>query len=174
MSNIEIRDTLRTSVLEKLQAAFPSAQRVKGGIAFLSDVMDEETGLFIPVVIEVTTKQTTDGKRSKAYDLDAAVEEFKNAPGRRVADPAKAAAAAAQKAETAARRAANMEILTNWVKSNLPVDGGMIPSEIYASIPELSHCTLMQIGTYMKELAAAGVVTCAKDEKRRNVYSLVG
>lgn len=174
MSNIEIRDTLRTSVLEKLQAAFPSAQRVKGGIAFLSDVMDEDTGLFIPVVIEVTTKQTADGKRSKAYNLEAEVEAFKNSPGRRVADPAKAAAVAAQKAEAAARKAANMEILTTWVKSNLPTDGGMIPSEIYANVPELSHCTLMQVGSYMKELLAQGVVTCTKDEKKRNLYSLVG
>lgn len=169
--NIEVRDALRNSIFEKLQAAFPNAQRVKGGVAFLSDVVDDETGLFIPVVIDVTAKQTADGKRSKAYDLEAEVEAFKAAPGRRVADPAKAAAVAAQKAEAAARKAANMEILTAWIKSNLPTDG-MIPSEIHASIPELTHCTIMQVGSYLKELAAQGVLVASKDEKKRNLYSL--
>lgn len=169
--NIEVRDALRNSIFEKLQAAFPNAQRVKGGVAFLSDVVDDETGLFIPVVIDVTAKQTADGKRSKAYDLEAEIEAFKAAPGRRVADPAKAAAVAAQKAEAAARKAANMEILTAWVKSNLPTSG-MIPSEVHANIPELTHCTIMQVGSYLKELAAQGVLVASKDEKKRNLYTL--
>lgn len=171
--NIEVRDNLRNSVLEKLQAAFPNAQRVKGGIAFVSDTIDEETGVAIPVTIDVTVKQTADGARSKAYDINAAVEAFKNAPGRRVVDPAKKAHLEELKAATAARKAENMEILTSWVKSNLPTDGGMIPSEIYNSIPELAgRCTVMQIGSYMKELVEQGLVVATKDEKKHNVYSL--
>ena len=172
--NIEVRDNLRNSVLDKLLAAFPNAERVKGGIAFLSDVIDEETGVAIPVTIDVTVKQTADGTRSKAFDLKAAVEAFKNAPGRRVADPVKKAHLEELKAAAAARKAANMEILTTWVKSNLPTDGGMIPSEIYSSIPEMAErkVTIMQVGSYMKELAEQGVVTVTKDEKKHNVYSL--
>ena len=87
----EVRDALRAKVIETLISTFPGAQKVVGGVAFHSDVVDEETGMLFPVELKVTVKNTKDTARSKAYDLDAEVEKAATRPGRRVADPAKKA-----------------------------------------------------------------------------------
>ena len=88
--DIVTRDALRTAVIEKLLADFPKAQKVQGGVAFISETMDEETGLYFPVEIKVAVKNTQATARSEAYDFDKAVADFAAKPGRRQADPAKA------------------------------------------------------------------------------------
>ena len=80
---IETRDALRSKVIETLMSTFPGAQKVVGGVAFHSDVVDEETGMLFPVELKVTVKNTKDTARSKAYDLDAEVEKAAARPGRR-------------------------------------------------------------------------------------------
>ena len=156
---IEIRDALRTKVMDTLLSTFPGAQKVVGGVAFLSDVVDEETGLLYPVELKVTVKNTKDTARSKAYDLDAEVAKAADRPGRRVADPAK--------------KAANVAILKDWVVANLPAEG-MIPSTIAKAIPEFEGLNQMQVGTYLKALVDEGVLEFTLDEKRHKVYTLVG
>ena len=84
------RETLRNQIMETLMATFPNAQKVAGGVAFLSDVIDEETGKYFPVEIKCAVKNTKDTQRSAAYDLEAAVADFAAKPGRRTADPNKA------------------------------------------------------------------------------------
>ena len=169
----EVRDALRAKVIETLLSTFPGAQKVVGGVAFHSDVVDEETGMLFPVELKVTVKNTKDTARSKAYDLDAEVEKAANRPGRRVADPAKKAEQEAAKAAAAERKAANVAILKNWVTANLPAEG-MLSSQILAACDELAHLNAMQIGTCLSTLADAGVVQYALDEKRRKVWTLVG
>ena len=56
--DIMTRDALRTAVIEKLLADFPKAQKVAGGVAFISETLDEETGLYFPVEIKVAVKNT--------------------------------------------------------------------------------------------------------------------
>ena len=170
---IEIRDALRTKVMDTLLSTFPGAQKVVGGVAFLSDVVDEETGLLYPVELKVTVKNTKDTARSKAYDLDAEVAKAADRPGRRVADPAKKAAKDAEKAAAAERKAANVAILKDWVVANLPAEG-MIPSTIAKAIPEFEGLNQMQVGTYLKALVDEGVLEFTLDEKRHKVYTLVG
>ena len=168
---IEIRDALRTKVMDTLMSTFPGAQKVVGGVAFLSDVVDDATGMLFPVELKVTVKNTQDTARSKAYDLDAEVAKAAERPGRRTADPAKKAAKDAEKAAAAERKAANVSILRDWVKKNLPEEG-MIPSAIAREVPEFEGLNQMQVGTYLKALVDEGVLSFVLDEKRHKVYTL--
>lgn len=168
---IEIRDALRSKVMDTLLSTFPGAQKVVGGVAFLSDVVDEATGLLFPVELKVTVKNTQDTARSKAYDLDAEVAKAAERPGRRQADPAKKAAKDAEKAAAAERKATNVAILKEWVKKNLPKEG-MIPSAIARAVPEFEDLNQMQVGNYLKTLVEEGVLVFNLDEKRHKVYTL--
>ena len=107
--DVMTRDALRTAVIEKLLADFPKAQKVAGGVAFMSETLDEETGLYFPVEIKVSVKNTQATARSEAYDFEKAVADFAAKPGRRVADPAKKAERDVAKAEAAAKKAAEDE-----------------------------------------------------------------
>lgn len=169
----EVRDALRAKVIETLLSTFPGAQKVVGGVAFHSDVVDEETGMLFPVELKVTVKNTKDTARSKAYDLDAEVEKAANRPGRRVADPAKKAEREAAQAAAAERKAANVAILKDWVATNMPEEG-MLSSQVLEKCEDLSHLNPMQIGTLLSALADAGTVEYHLDEKRRKVWTLVG
>ena len=168
----EIRDALRAKVIETLLSTFPGAQKVIGGVAYHSDVVDEETGMLFPVELKVTVKNTKDTARSKAYDLDAEVEKAANRPGKRVADPAKKAEREANSAAAAERKAANLAILKSWVTANLPAEG-MISKQILEACADLSGLNPMMIGTLMNLLADEGIVTYSLDEKRRKVWTLV-
>ena len=176
--NIKPRDTLRSATIEKLLSVFPGAQLVKtstngSGIGYVSDVIDEETGAPYVVVIGVTVPLTAETKRSKAFDFDAAVEAAKNAPGRRVADPEKKAAAESKHSEAVARRTRNMEALTKWAQEG-GLGAGMIPSQVWDHKDEigLDVATPMMVGSVLKELAATGVLVAGKDEKKRNLYTV--
>lgn len=174
--NIKTRDTLRSVTIEKLLSVFPGSQLVKSqsgtGIGYVSDVIDEETGSPYVVVMNVSVPLTADTQRSKAYDFDAAVEAAKNAPGRRVADPAKKAAAETKKAEAVARREKNLAALTAWVQKG-GLGTGMIPSQVWDHKDEigLDVATPMMVGGLLKMLAEAGTVLVGKDEKKRNFYT---
>lgn len=168
--NIEARDALRNSILEAVIKTFPTAQKVSGGVAFMSDVMDEDTGLYFPVEIKVSVKNTAATARSAAYDLEKAVAEYAAKPGRRVADPAKKAAAEAKKAESAAKREANMKVLRAFIEAGKLGDG-MIPTVMQAAIPEFKAMQPMQVGLLLKAAVDEGIVTFTIDEKRRKVYT---
>lgn len=173
--SIEIRDALRAKVIDTLLNTFPGAQKVVGGVAFHSDMVDEMTGMLFPVEIKVTVKNTANTARSKAYDLDAEVAKFNDRPGRRVADPAKKAEQDAAKAAAQERKAANVAILKNWIDAgNLPEEG-MMPSQIALAIPEFVDAGInnMQVGTYLSALVEEGVLTFTLDAKRHKIYTTV-
>ena len=167
--DIMTRDALRTAVIDKLLTDFPKAQKVAGGVAFVSETLDEETGLYFPVEIKVAVKNTQATARSEAYDFDKAVADFAAKPGRRVADPAKKAEREAAKAETAAKKAANTKVLTDWVATH-DVDH-MTATEIYNAIPELQTSTLMATGSLLKTLVEEGVLVVELNDKRKKLYS---
>lgn len=166
--SVSVRDALRAEVVEKLMGCYENAQKVAGGFAFMSDKMDEETGLFIPVVVTVTAKNTAPTARSEAYDIDKAVAKYAAKPGRRVADPAKIAERAAAKEAAASRKQANLSILRSWVAAN-PVDG-LAAKEIYDQIPELQHIQLMQVGVLLTSLVEDGTLTVSLNDKRKKIY----
>lgn len=172
--SMSVRDTLRSSVIDTLLATFPGAQKVTGGVAFMSDAIDEETGTPIPVEIKIVAKSTQDTARSKAYDLDAAVAKAATKAARKQADPEKAAQKAAEREAAKARKEANVAILRDWVIHNLPEEG-LITSKIAEMVPGFENLTNanLQVGTYLTILVNEGVLERVLDEKRRKVYKLV-
>lgn len=167
----EVRDALRAKVTETLLSTFPGAQKVTGGVAFHSDVVDEETGMLFPVELKVTVKNTKDTQRSKAYDLEAEVEKAANRPGRRVADPAKKAEREAAKEAAAARKAANVAILKHWVESGNMTDG-MTATEIRDAVPEFEGMDVKMVGTYLVALCTEGVIHYELNAQRKKIYSV--
>ena len=168
--DILTRDALRTAVIDKLLADFPKAQKVAGGVAFISETMDEETGLYFPVEIKVAVKNTQATARSEAYDFEKAVADFAAKPGRRVADPATKAEREAAKEVTAAKKAANLAALRDWVAHNDMVE--MTATEVYNAVPELqASIQLMAVGTLLKTLVEEGLVNVTLSDKRKKLYS---
>lgn len=164
------RDALRAKVIEELMNTFPKGQKVAGGIAFLSETLDEDTGMFYPVEIKVSVKNTHATARSEAYDLDKAVADYAAKPGRRKADPEKRAAREAAAEATAAKKEANLAILRNFCATNT-VDK-MSASDIYNAIPELqASINVMNTGGLLKVLVEEGVLNLELDERRKKRYS---
>lgn len=172
--NIEARDSLRNSVIEKLMTAFPTAQKVSGGVAFISDVLDDETGKFFPVEVKVSVKNTADTARGTAYDLEAAVAEYAAKPGRRVADPAKKAAEEARKAASAEKKAAAIAAIKEWAKTARPEN--MSATEIKDAVPALANEQPMYVGACLKAIVEEGALNVAlsTDGKHKKLYSFVG
>jgi len=169
--DVMTRDALRTSVIEKLMETFPKAQKVSGGVAFLTETLDEDTGLYFPVEIKVSVKNTAATARSEAYDLEKAVAEYAAKPGRRVADPAKKAERDAASAAAAEKKAHNMEVLTKWIAAN-PVDH-LTTTQIFEAIKAdlVEKTNVMNVGSLLKELVESEVVIVDLDEKRKKVYT---
>lgn len=167
--SVSARDSLREDIINTLLATFPNASRVNGGIGFMSGTMDEDTGLFYPVVISVSAKNTAATARSEAFDLDKAIADFAAKPGRRVADPSKAANRAAEAEAIAQRKAANMSIIKSWLAAN-PCEG-LTTKEIWDAIPEIQHLQVMQLASPLKALVEEGVLEVALNDKRKKIYS---
>ena len=163
------RDMLRSSVLETLLKTFPGSQIVKGGMAFVSDQIDEDTGVPLAVVLSITVPLTADTARSKAFDFDAAVADAKNAPGRRVADPVKKAEKEAKAAESKARERKNLAALTEWIEKG-GLGEGMTPGTVHSHAAEigLDVATPMMTGSLLKKLAEAGVVVKGRDAENKH------
>lgn len=167
--SVETRTALRDSVISTLKNTFTNAQNVAGGVAFYSDVVDEETGLLLPVEIKVTVKNTKPTAHADAYNLEEAVAKAASRPGRRVADPEKKAQREAEKAASTARKNANVAIVREWVQ-NGNLDHPMRASEVKEQIPEFADMNQMYVGTFLVALVKEGILTYTLDEKRRKCY----
>lgn len=163
------RDMLRSSVLETLLKTFPGSQIVKGGMAFVSNQIDEDTGVPLAVVLSITVPLTADTARSKAFDFDAAVAEAKNAPGRRVADPVKKAEKEQKSMEAKAREQKNLAALTTWIEKG-GLGEGMTPGTVHSHAAEigLDVATPMMTGSLLKKLAEAGIVVKGRDAENKH------
>lgn len=171
LMDVMTRDALRTAVINKLLTDFPKAQKVAGGVAFMSETLDEETGLYFPVEIKVSVKNTQATARSEAYDFEKAVADFAAKPGRRVADPAKKAQKDAEKAAAAAKKSANLAVLRDWIAANDVVE--MTATDIHTAIPEFKSLQVMNVGTLLKVLAEDGVVNVTLNDKRKKLYTKI-
>ena len=154
----EIRTAAQSSVISALRAALgekivPVRVAKKDGFAFDTGVKDEN-GKPIYAVIEATIKNTEDTKTAKAFDLAEAVQarvDSENAPKKE-----RKTKESAPNPEVEAKRAAHKErerITEEWCMEHLTSEG-MTATEIKAAIPELADVTVMQVGTYLKNIAA--------------------
>ena len=171
----EIRVAANSAVVSALREALgekivPVRVAKKDGFAFDTGVKDEN-GKPVYAVIEATVKNTEDTKTSTAFDLDAAVQariDAENAPKKETkpkkeTDP-----------EADAKRAAHKErerITQEWCLANLTSEG-MTASEIKAAIPELTEVTVMQVGTYLKNITATNTAIQRNVVKGKPTYCL--
>lgn len=148
------RDLARKKAADELYntllSLHPDLVPVQGGYGYLSEELDPNTGLQIPIVISITAKNTMDTAKSKAYDLEQAAQAYAARPGRQTADPVKAEQRIKDKQKAAERKTYYMTALKKWIAANDVVE--MTAKEIYDQVPELQSIPLMQIGQFLKKL----------------------
>ena len=150
----EIRVAAATAV-ESLLTAIPGLVPVhvgkKDGYAIDTGVKDEN-GKPVYAVIEATVKNTEATKTTPAFDLDAAIAaraENDSKPKKE----AKSAEPDPEKEARAAKREQEKAVLLAWCVANLS-DEPLTATDIKEAVPEMESITIMQVGTYLKAIAA--------------------
>lgn len=111
----------------------------------------DENGNTVFATVEITVKNTEATKTSPAFDLDAAIA----ARAENDAKPKTEKKAKEVDPEAEAKRAkrnAEQELVKEWCMVNL-TDEPMTTTDIKAAIPELAEVSVMQVGTYLKNIA---------------------
>ena len=111
----------------------------------------DENGNTVFATVEITVKNTEATKTSPAFDLDAAIA----ARAENDAKPKTEKKAKEVDPEAEAKRAkrnAEQELVKDWCMVNL-TDEPMTTTDIKAAIPELAEVSVMQVGTYLKNIA---------------------
>lgn len=111
----------------------------------------DENGNTVFATVEITVKNTEATKTSPAFDLDAAIA----ARAENDAKPKTEKKAKEADPEAEAKRAkrnAEQELVKEWCMVNL-TDEPMTTTDIKAAIPELAEVSVMQVGTYLKNIA---------------------
>lgn len=111
----------------------------------------DESGNTVFATVEITVKNTEATKTSPAFDLDAAIA----ARAENDSKPKKESKPKQDDPEAEAKRAkrnAEQELVKEWCMVNL-TDEGMTTTDIKAAIPELAEVSVMQVGTYLKNIA---------------------
>ena len=111
----------------------------------------DENGNTVFATVEITVKNTEATKTSPAFDLDAAIA----ARAENDAKPKTEKKAKEADPEAEAKRAkrnAEQEMVKDWCAVNL-TDEPMTTTDIKAAIPELAEVSVMQVGTYLKNIA---------------------
>ena len=167
---VAANSAVETALREALgQRIVPVTVGKKDGYAFDTGVKDEN-GKPVYAVIEATVKNTEDTKTSKAFDIEEAIQ----ARVDKESAPKKETKAKTPDPEAEAKRAAHKErerITEEWCVDNLTGEG-MSASEIKAAIPELEDVTVMQVGTYMKNIVERNTAIQRKVVKGKPVYCL--
>lgn len=131
---------------------------------------DPETGKPMYALLKPSVPNTADTKTTKAFDLGEAVQAYYDHENEVKAE--KAAKPKKVDPEAEARKAAHNareQELEKWLLANL--DGEMTASEIYASAPGLDEVTLMQVGTYLKNIVGRNPIIQVNVEKGKKFYS---
>ena len=150
----EVRVAAATAV-ESLLTAIPNLIPVrvakKSGYAIDTGVKDEN-GKPVYAVIDFTIKNTEDTQTTPAFDLNAAIAERK-AYDSQPKKEKKEAEPDPEKEARAAKRNADKETLLAWCVANLS-DKPLTATDIKEAVPEMESITIMQVGTYLKAIAA--------------------
>ena len=113
--------------------------------------MKDENGNTVYATVEITVKNPEATKTAPAFDLDAAIA----ARAENDAKPKTEKRPKQDDPEAEAKRAkrnAEQELVKEWCMVNL-TEEGMTTTDIKAAIPELSEVSVMQVGTYLKNIA---------------------
>lgn len=169
LTHAEIREEIQNKLLNDFSAE--GAVKVKGGIAFISKFLDQETGRNIPIEISVTLKNTS--HRGAQYSLEKAAAAYKPPKPAHAYIPAPQPTKKEVEASAAReRRDANLAILRRWVNTHMRAEDRLTTTEIKAAIPEFEMMSVMQVGTYLSLLVTEKLLTYRLDEKRKRRYML--
>lgn len=161
-------------ILTSILSQFPGAAMVrKSKTNFIAVPKGEnEDGVMEYASVKVGSLLSKDTKTNAAFDFDAAVAEYEayaaeqaakasapKAPKKSGADPEKQAA---MKARADAALA--------WLIEN---PGEYTATEVKIGVPAMKDVTIMQVGSDLKSLLAAGTVKCEKREGK-NYWSYAG
>lgn len=128
----------------------------------------DENGNTVFATVEITVKNTEATKTSPAFDLDAAIA----ARAENDAKPKTEKKAKQDDPEAEAKRAkrnAEQEMVKDWCMVNL-TDEPMTTTDIKAAIPELAEVSVMQVGTYLKNIAADNTDTIKREVVKGKPY----
>lgn len=139
------------TLMNSLPGLIPVRVAKKDGWAFDTGVKDEN-GKTVWSVIEVTVKNTEDTKTSAAFNIDEAIAARQENDAKPKSEP-KIKADDPEKAARAAQREKEQAIVEQWCMVNL-TDEPMTTTDIQKAIPEVQSVTIMQVGTYLKNIAA--------------------
>lgn len=169
----DVRVSARSAVESLLTSYMPNLIPVRVGkrncYAISTGVNDEE-GRPVYATIAVTVCNTSDTETTTAFNLDEAMTaraEADNAPKKEKKaaepDPEAEARKEARKAQEA--------IVEEWCLANLS-DTPMTATDIQAAIPELASLQVMQVGSYLKNIAARNERVRRAQEKGKWYYTL--
>lgn len=150
----EIRVSANAAIESYLTANVPNLipVRVAKKDCYAIDTgVKDENGNTVFATVEITVKNTEATKTSPAFDLDAAIA----ARAENDAKPKTEKKAKEVDPEAEAKRAkrnAEQELVKEWCMVNL-TDEPMTTTDIKAAIPELAEVSVMQVGTYLKNIA---------------------
>ena len=128
----------------------------------------DENGNTVFATVEITVKNTEATKTSPAFDLDAAIA----ARAENDAKPKTEKKAKEADPEAEAKRAkrnAEQELVKEWCMVNL-TDEPMTTTDIKAAIPELAEVSVMQVGTYLKNIAQDNADTVKREVVKGKPY----
>ena len=161
---------MMTSILSQ----FPGSAMVRRSKTnFIAVPMGEnEDGVMEYAKIAVSALLSKDTKTNTAFDFEAAVAEYEEYAA---AQAAKASAPKAPKKsgadpEKQAAMAARADAALAWLIAN---PGEHTATEIKAAVDCMANVTIMQVGSDLKSLLAAGTVKCEKREGK-NYWSFAG
>ena len=151
----EVRVAAATAVENALLSVIPNLIPVrvakKSGYAIDTGVKDEN-GKSVYAVIDITVKNTEDTQTAPAFDLNAAIAERK-AYDSQPKKEKKETEPDPEKEARAAKRNADKEALLAWCVANLSNEP-LTATDIKEAVPEMENITIMQVGTYLKAIAA--------------------
>lgn len=152
----ELRETANSAVEKMLVDALGDKLiRVrcgkKDGFAINTGYKDEN-GKTIWAVVESTVKNTDDTKTTKAFDIDVAMAEYAEQASKPVKEK-KSTEPDPEAAAKKAKREAQQAMLEVWLLENL-TEKQVTTTDVQAAVPDLADVSIMQVGTFLKNIAA--------------------
>ena len=161
---------MMTSIL----SLFPGSAMVRRSKAnFIAVPMGEnEDGVMTYAKVAVSALLSKDTKTNTAFDFDAAVAEYEEHAAQQTekANKPKAPKKSGAAPEKQAAMAARAEAALAWLIAN---PGEHTATEIKAAVDCMANVTIMQVGSDLKSLLAAGTAKCEKREGKY-YWSFVG
>lgn len=161
-------------IFASVLSQFPGAAMVrKSKQTFIAVPMGEnEDGVMEYAKVAVSALLSKDTKTNTAFDFNAAVAEYEEYVAEQTA---KASAPKAPKKsgadpEKQAAMKARADAALAWLIEN---PGEYTATEVKAGVPAMKDTTIMQVGSDLKSLLAAGTAKCEKREGK-NYWSFAG